>query len=133
MSRYFALLFLGLCSIKCAFAINCHASDITALRAGNIQQLRHELKDCNVYMSNFLDAGFGKRTLSEDFRCYTVVVDTDRSDIVLKGCIPTGGCGVMKDAFKDMVQSSQGSDSFSIQGVKCKECDRSGCNSANSL
>jgi hypothetical protein len=99
MSQYFALLFLGLCSIKCgknigtgrnvmfvtfslaALAINCHATNITALLAGNIQQSRHDLVDCNVYMTNMMGAqGSGNKNVSTnlDFRCYTVVVDTGR-------------------------------------------------------
>jgi hypothetical protein len=135
MSRYLALLFLGLCSIKCALAINCHATNITALLAGNIQQSRHDLVDCNVYMTNMMGAqGSGNKNVSTnlDFRCYTVVVDTDTSDVVVKGCI-LGGCGFMKEALKYMVRSFQGSRSNSIQGVECKLCNSSGCNSANSI
>ncbi|CAH1376022.1 unnamed protein product [Tenebrio molitor] len=136
MLRYFALLFLGLCSIKCVLAINCHATNLTALRAGNVEELTHELEDCNVYMTNMLRAqGYGNRKVPTNIqlRCYTVVVDTDRSDVVVKGCIPTGGCGLMKEAFKFMVQRYQGAVANSIQGVECKECDSSGCNSANSV
>jgi hypothetical protein len=102
-----------------------------------MEELTHELEDCNVYMTNMLRAqGYGNRKVptNMDLRCYTVVVGTGKShNIVIKGCIPPGGCGLMKETFKFMAQRYQGAPANSIQGVECKECGSSGCNSANSL
>jgi hypothetical protein len=64
-----------------ALTINCHATNVTALLEGIIQQSRHDLVDCNVYMTNMMGRqGYGNKNVSTnlDFRCYTVVVDTGR-------------------------------------------------------
>lgn len=55
-------------------------------------------------------------------------LDEPAGGIKIVGCLPAGGCNVMKNAFMSTIKHKGGVSASKIHGAECTECGTDDCN-----
>ncbi|CAH1376020.1 unnamed protein product [Tenebrio molitor] len=117
---------LFLCLFRNVHSLICYTTDFEKVLEGNVTRLSNKLQDCAGYNDKVRQID-PELQIPTDFtlhsiHCYTFEVGRD---VVIKGCVRSGGCDVIMDVLKNTVQKIQ---TFDAGKVECTECNHDKCN-----
>ncbi|XP_008197024.1 uncharacterized protein LOC103314041 isoform X2 [Tribolium castaneum] len=122
------VLLITVLSIPFVNSLYCFISDFENIYSQDLSQLKHTLGSCHDY--NNITKNLKLQIPAESvINCYTVEITRD---VVIKGCVQSGGCTFLVDFLKKLVHQNANFDSLPPSGkVECVECGTSGCNNVN--
>ncbi|XP_063917318.1 uncharacterized protein LOC135133019 [Zophobas morio] len=126
--NYIVITLFVIISLYNVFALECYTTDLRTLRNKNPQSGKHQLQNCQEYMKDVLRMrGITNPMLPPNinFHCFSLTVDRGANDVVVKGCMPLYGCGLMKNIVTLMMKSGSYGRTHKVQ---CNECTGIGCN-----
>ncbi|XP_044272431.1 uncharacterized protein LOC123016232 isoform X1 [Tribolium madens] len=112
------------------YSLHCYISDFENFYSGDLSELKHTLRNCNIY-NNITKHVKHELEIPEKsvINCYTVEITRD---VIIKGCVQSGGCTFLVDILKNTVQENNNFDLISPSGkIECVECGTNSCNNVN--
>jgi hypothetical protein len=121
--RHLVVVLLCLVCIENAVGLRCYATDIKAMQSGHLVT---NVEECSSNIRNVMEMNSLPNRVSgiPNYRCYKVVATEGDMTSAVKGCIPEGGCGILKSLFNELLKSTR---------TECYECMDDKCNSAQGL